>query len=161
MCVLMSVSVCILSYSHFLSWLNQNASTHQIKKNKKILDFITQLSFAICGVQYFLSATRSVQASRAQRMMGMHKKMVNAVPTSPCSALMRPKKQEKQTTPFSTRPIIWSCHLSVTASRQFVTTITYHYIPNSWSSIVRWVCNIQWSILKRIVLCMYAVKKKV
>lgn len=89
--------------------------------------------------------------------MGTHKKMVNAGPTSLCSALMRPKKNKKNKLHFfPARPIIWSCHMSVTASRQFVTTIPYHYIPDSWSSIFRWVLNIQWSTLKVIVMCMYA-----
>lgn len=85
--------------------------------------------------------------------MGTRKKMVNAVPTSLCYALMRPEKNKTKLHLFNARPIIWSCHLSVKASKQFVTTIPYHYVPNSWSSISRWVLNILWSIL--IVMCMY------
>lgn len=82
--------VCGLSitFSHFLTWGNQNASLCQIPS---VLEH-PQFHKLRLTVPLRHSTVRSVKVSGGQRMMSMHEHMVTVVPTSFHTAVLQLKK---------------------------------------------------------------------
>lgn len=67
-----------------------------------------------CVIHHFRFTTKSVRASRAQRMMGVHG-LVAVVPTDLSSALLQQRKNYY----FHGRPIVWNYHISKTTLTGF------------------------------------------